>query len=82
MPSPPRPCLVYSEIGVRLPKPFSVAVSTVCFSSFATSMQTARRLPSSGRRMPRTPVAWRPIGRTSSSWKRIALPSEENSITS
>jgi hypothetical protein len=32
--------------------------------------------------MPRTPAAWRPIGRTSASAKRTALPSEENSITS
>src|SRR6185436_1913385 len=47
MPWPPRPCLVYSAIGVRLPKPFSVAVSTVSDSSFAASMHTTRRLLSS-----------------------------------
>ena len=32
--------------------------------------------------MPRTPRALRPIGRTSSSSKRTALPPSENSITS
>jgi hypothetical protein len=36
----------------------------------------------SARRMPRTPVAVRPIGRTSSSAKRTALPLLANSITS
>src|SRR5205085_11050287 len=44
------------------------------------SMQTTRC--SSPRRMPRTPVACRPIGRTSPSSKRTALPSEEKSMTS
>ena len=34
----PRPWRVYSTIGVRLPKPFSVAVSTLCVSSSATSI--------------------------------------------
>ncbi len=82
MPCVPRPWRVYSAIGVRLPKPFSVAVSTVWVSSFATSMQTTLWLPSSASRMPRTPVAWRPIGRTSPSSKRTALPESENSITS
>ena len=37
MPLVPRPWRVYSTIGVRLPKPFSVAVSTLCCSSSATS---------------------------------------------
>ncbi len=32
--------------------------------------------------MPRTPRAWRPIGRTSFSSNRTALPASENSITS
>src|SRR6185436_18434421 len=84
-PWPPRPWRGYSAIGVRLPKPCSVAVSTdfdeSAFSSiFAASMQTTR-WPSPSF-MPRTPVAWRPIGRTSHSSKRTALPSEESSITS
>src|SRR5437667_312849 len=43
-------------------------------------MQTTRW--ASPRRMPRTPVAWRPIGRTSPSSKRTALPSEGNNMTS
>src|SRR3954471_4028158 len=79
-PWPPRPWRGYSLSGVRLPKPFSVAVSTPFCSLFAASMQTTRW--PSPRRMPRTPVAWRPIGRTSDSSKRTALPSEEKSITS
>jgi len=36
----------------------------------------------SGSRMPRTPAAVRPIGRTSSSRKRIALPPDVQSMTS
>src|SRR6267378_3146780 len=73
-PWPPRPWRGYSPIGVRLPNPCSVAVSTDFDSSCAASMHTTRcPLP---RRMPRTPVAWRPIGRTSPSSKRTALPSD------
>src|SRR5438105_2327189 len=79
-PWPPRPWRGYSPSGVRLPKPFWVAVRTPLDSLFAASMQTTRW--PSPRRMPRTPVAWRPIGRTSPSSKRTALPSEEKSITS
>src|SRR5437773_1684227 len=78
-PWPPRPWRGYSPIGVRLPKPCSVAVSTDFDSSCAASMHTTRE--PSPKRMPRTPVAWRPIGRTSPSWNRTALPSDENSIT-
>src|SRR5882762_9805664 len=79
-PWPPRPWRGYSPIGVRLPNPCSVAVSTDFDSSCAASMHTTRW--PSPRRMPRTPVAWRPIGRTSPSWNLTALPSDENSITS
>ena len=39
MPFVPRPWRVYSVIGVRLPKPFSVAVSTDCVSLSATSIE-------------------------------------------
>ena len=80
MPLVPRPWRVYSLIGVRLPKPFSVAVSTDCDSDSATSMAMTR-CPSS-RLMPRTPRAARPIGRTSFSSKRTALAASENSMTS
>ena len=80
MPLLPRPWRVYSAIGVRLPKPFSVAVSTVWLSFSATSIEITR-WPSSSI-MPRTPRATRPIGRTSSSSKRTALPASENSMTS
>jgi hypothetical protein len=57
-----------------------VAVSTLCVSSSATS--SAITLPPFARFMPRTPRAPRPIGRTSFSSKRTALPSSENIITS
>src|SRR5512147_1036879 len=80
MPLVPRPCRVYSAIGVRLPKPFSVAVSTLCSSSSATSM--AMTCWPSSSCMPRTPRAVRPMGRTSFSSKRTALPASENSMTS
>ncbi len=80
MPLVPRPWRVYSVIGVRLPKPFSVAVSTDCCSFSATS--SAITFCPSSRFMPRTPRAVRPIGRTSFSSKRTALPESENSITS
>src|SRR5882672_129098 len=80
IPCVPRPWRVYSAIAVRLPKPFSVAVSTVWASLSATSIRsTFWSLPSF---MPRTPCACRPIGRTSSSSKRTALPASEKSITS
>jgi hypothetical protein len=80
MPLVPRPWRVYSAIAVRLPKPFSVAVSTLCSSPLATSIEITLWPGSSI--MPRTPRASRPIGRTSSSAKRTALPASENSITS
>jgi hypothetical protein len=80
MPLVPRPWRVYSTIEVRLPKPFSVAVSTDCVSSSATSIAITFWPSSSA--MPRTPRALRPIGRTSFSSKRTALPPSENSITS
>src|SRR5437016_11190877 len=76
-PWPPRPWRGYSPMGVRLPNPCSVAVSTDFASSCAARLHhTPWPLPS---RMPRTPVAWRPIGRTSPSWNRTALPADENS---
>ena len=71
---------MYSAIGVRLPKPFSVAVSTKSFSSSATSKEISF-LPLASF-MPITPRAVRPIGRTSFSSKRTALPASENSMTS
>src|SRR5262249_35517049 len=80
IPCVPRPCRVYSESGVRLPKPFSVAVSTDWLSSAAVSNEMTRWPACSF--IPRTPVAPRPMARTSSSAKRTALPASENSITS
>src|SRR5882672_1027328 len=55
IPCVPRPWRVYSAIAVRLPKPFSVAVSTVWASLSATSIEITR--PLSGIFMPRTPRA-------------------------
>src|SRR3989304_1594217 len=57
IPLVPRPCRVYSEMGVRLPNPFSVAVSTVWSSLPATSIAMTRWPSSSS--MPRTPRACR-----------------------
>ena len=65
---------------VRLPKPFWVAVSTLWFSSSATS--SAITCWPSSKFIPRTPRPSRPMGRTSFSSKRTALPESEKSITS
>src|SRR3990167_7995046 len=80
MPCVPRPWRVYSTIGLRLPKPFSVAVSTLCCSFSATSNEITCCLAASF--MPRTPRDARPVARTSFSSKRTALPPFENNITS
>ena len=97
MPFVPRPWRVYSPMGVRLPKPFSVAVNTLVgigLPSESTVLACAPSVASAGatniaitcwpatKFIPRTPRAVRPIGRTSFSSKRTALPASENSITS
>ncbi len=70
-PSPPRPVMRYSLIGVRLPKPFSVMTNR---SESSRAMSTAITSSPLRNLMPRTPEALRPTGRTSASWKRIACP--------
>ena len=71
-PFAPREVLRYSLTGVRLPKPFSVTVT----SRFSGSTRTAPTTQSSPRReMPMTPRAVRPIGRTLFSLYRTARPS-------
>ncbi len=57
-------------MAVRLPKPFSVADSSMPSPTMVSAMTSWP----SGSLMPLTPAAPRPIGRTSSSLKRIALP--------
>jgi len=79
MPLVPRPCRVYSAIGVRLPKPFSVAVRTLCASS---SHQQGDHAAAGLQLHAAHAARVRPIGRTSFSSKRTALPASENSITS
>ena len=79
-PPPPRPCLLNSSTKVRLPKPFSQAIR---ISRTSSSITTNDLINSSvAKRIPRTPLAVRPIARASFSSKRIALPLEANSITS
>ncbi len=78
-PWPPRPWTGNSSTDVSLPKPFSDAISTrPCGSGMISEMTCSP----SGILMPRTPEALRPIGRTSSSAKRMALPSVVHSMTS
>ena len=78
-PMPPRPWIRYSLASVRLPKPFSVTVSRV-ESGVMMSSPTTRSSPT--KVMPLTPAAVRPISRTSSPRKRIALPSRVHIRTS
>ena len=59
----------YSSSGVRLPKPCSVTTSSAPPGSTTSMLATWSPL---SRRMPVTPPAWRPMGRTSSS--RSAAP--------
>ncbi len=59
-------------MGVRLPYPFSVATRIEASRRTASTPMTAS---SPSIVTPRTPYAVRPIGRTSVSLKRIALPS-------
>ena len=72
MPFPPRWLVRYSFSSLRFPKPFCVATRMdVPLRRKFTAPITLSPLPS---RIPRTPAAERPIGRISSSWKRIARP--------
>ena len=78
----PRPplCIVrYSPNSVRFPNPFSVIVKRVALSSTISILTTAS--PSSSR-IPRTPRALLPIGRTSDSANRMALPCLDTITTS
>ena len=79
-PPPPRFWVLNSSMKVRLPKPFSQAIKISRTSSSITTKDLINS--SSFRRIPRTPLAVRPIARASFSSKRIALPLEANSITS
>ena len=58
--------------GVRLPMPFSPATSSVASGTTTASATTASLF---SRLMPRTPAAGRPMERTSSSAKRMLMPS-------
>ena len=79
-PPPPRFCVLNSSIKVRLPKPFSQAIR---ISRTSSSITTSDLISSSPlRRIPRTPLALRPIERASFSSKRMALPLEANNMTS
>ena len=72
IPFPPRWLMRYSSSSLRLPKPFCVATRIlVPLRRRFTAPTTLSPLPS---RIPRTPAAERPIGRISSSWKRMASP--------
>ena len=72
MPLPPRDCVRYSSKAVRLPMPFSPATRSVEPGSTTASATTRSSL---SREMPRTPVAGRPMLRTSDSSKRMLMPS-------
>ena len=78
-PWPPRPYWGNSSVLVRLPYPFSLTVR-ICLPS--AGMINAIMLKPSAMRIPRTPLAVLPMGRTSLSAKRIALPLLLTSITS
>ena len=75
-----RPLAGYSEIGVRLPYPFSVTTSS-SWSSRATSMARTE-LPRCADVHARTPLVSRPIARTRSSLKRAAWPERETMMMS
>src|SRR5438067_2266554 len=71
IPRPPRCCTRYSSSSERLPMPFSVTVRSVDFRRTTTMSITWSFLSSS---IPFTPVAVRPMSRTSFSWKRMLIP--------
>src|SRR2546426_2042765 len=71
MPRPPRCCTRYSSSSESLPIPFSVTVSSVDLRRTTTMSITWSFLSSS---IPFTPVAVRPMSRTSFSWKRMLMP--------
>src|SRR5438094_219361 len=71
IPRPPRCCTRYSSSSERLPMPFSVTVSSVDLRRTTTMSMTWSFLSSS---IPFTPVAVRPISRTSFSWNRMLMP--------
>src|SRR5437667_2296708 len=68
---PPRCCTRYSSSSERLPMPFSVTVRSVDFRRTTTMSMTWSFLSSS---IPFTPVAVRPMSRTSFSWNRMLMP--------
>ena len=70
-PPPARPWRGYSSIAVRLPKPLA-ETKTRSRPGSTTSIPTTRSFGAS--LIAPTPAAWRPIGRTWSSLKRIDLP--------
>ena len=71
IPLPPRPLVGYSPAIVRLPYPFSVMTNTSSWSVITLAPTT---LSPSRRFTPRTPVAERPIFRTTASLKRTEYP--------
>src|SRR5690606_27152218 len=82
-PLPPRCWSRYSPTGVRLPRPCSVTTSSVVSGAASLRTTTMPMTRSSAPSvMPRTPVATRPISRTSASWNRIAMPSRVARMTS
>ena len=70
-PFPPRFVLRYSWIEVRLPNPFSV---TTKISWFIVTISIPTATSPSSKKIPRTPAAVRPIGRTSVSSNQTAFP--------
>ncbi len=71
MPLPPRLWRRYSAISVRFPNPRS---ETVMMELPSVGISIPTTWSSSSMRMPMTPVAVRPMERTSSSLKRMAMP--------
>src|SRR5579859_851019 len=79
MPRPPRCWTRYSSSSERLPMPFSVMAKSVEARRTITMSMTWSFLSSS---MPFTPVAARPMSRTSCSWNRMLMPWPVASTTS
>ena len=78
-PCVPRPFFGNSATSVRLPKPRSLAVRMSPWPSITIRLRTSSPW---ARRMPRTPVAVRPMARTLPSSKLTALPLLANSMMS
>ena len=78
-PLPPLFLNGYASIPVRLPNPFSLTARTV--PDLLITIIPITTSPSLTL-IPRTPIVFRPVGRTSDSLNLIALPFEEPSITS